>query len=186
MIKKLSRAALLMAGTLGVAGCTLGQGSTAQAPAAKPAAADYQAPVPPAPPPTNIRGYCYNPQDLADYRVRMVQMELNVATLQCQLSNGTRAYETTYAAFIQKYQSELTGNTQALQSMARRKRFNIDVVVTEFANRTAQHVQVDKEFCARSKRAFDWAMSPQVTSLKQVPPPYDLGPDMNVWPCPAP
>jgi hypothetical protein len=184
MINKLSQAALLLTGMLGMAGCTLGQTTTASAPQ-KPPAADYQAPVPPSPPATNIRAVCYNPEDLADYRVRMVQMELNVATLQCQLANGTRAYETTYAAFIKKFQPELTGNTHALQQMARRKRFNVDIVVTEFANRTAQHVQVDKEFCARSKRAFDWAMSSQVTSLKQVPPPYDLGPDMNVWPCPS-
>jgi hypothetical protein len=185
MIMKLSQAVLLLTGMLGLGGCTLGQTSSAAAPANKPPAADYQAPAPASPPATNIRAICYNAQDLSAYRVRMVQMELNVATLQCQNPNGTRAYETTYAAFVQKYQSELTANTRSLQSMAGRKRFNMDVVVTEFANRTAQHVQVDKEFCARSKRAFDWAMSPQVTSLAQVPPPYDLGPDMNVWPCPA-
>jgi hypothetical protein len=185
MIKKLSQAALLLTGMLGVAGCTLGQSTSASAPANKPPAADYAAPSPASPPTTNIRAICYNADDLSAYRVRMVQMELNVATLQCQNPNGTRAYESTYSAFIQKFQPELTGNTRTLQSMAGRKRFNMDVLVTEFANRTAQRVQVDKEFCARSKRAFDWAMSAQVTSLKDVPPPYDLGPEMNAWPCPA-
>ena len=184
MIKKLSQAVLLLTGMLELGGCTFGQSSTASAPV-KPPAADYQAPAPATPPATNIRAICYNAEDLSAYRVRMVQMELNVATLQCQLSNGTRAYESIYSAFIQKFQPELTSNTQTLQEMARRKRFNVDIVVTEFANRTAQHVQVDKEFCARSKRAFDWAMASQVTSLKQVPPPYDIGPEMNVWPCPA-
>ena len=59
------------------------------------------------------------------------------------------------------------------------------MLVTEFANRTAQRAPTDKEFCGRFKRAFDWALSPQVTSLAQVPPPYDLGPEMNVYPCPA-
>ena len=184
MIKKLSQAALLLTGMLGLGGCTLGQSSTAAAPA-KPPAADYQAPTPASPPASNIRAICYNAEDLSAYRVRMVQMELNVATLQCQTANGTRAYESTYAAFVQKFQPELTANSRSLQSMAGRKRFTTDVVVTEFANRTAQVVQVDKEFCARSKRAFDWAMSSQVTSLTQVPPPYDLGPDMKVWPCPT-
>ena len=49
---------------------------------------------------------------------------------------------------------------------------------------TAQRAPTDKEFCARFKRAFDWALSAQVTTLAQVPPPYDLGPEMNVHPCP--
>ena len=52
-----------------------------------------------------------------------------------------------------------------MQQLAGRKRFNLDVVVTEFANRTAQRAPVDKEFCSRSKRAFDWALSPQVTTV---------------------
>ena len=37
----------------------------------------------------------------------------------------------------------------------------------------------------RGKRAFDWALDAKVTSLAQVPPPYDIGADMNIWPCPA-
>jgi len=28
-------------------------------------------------------------------------------------------------------------------------------------------------------------MDPKVTSLTQVPPPYDLGPEMNIYACPA-
>ena len=66
-----------------------------------------------------------------------------------------------------------------------RKRFNTDVFVTEVANRTAQRAPTDKEFCSRGKRAFDWAMDPKVTALSQVPPPYDLGPEMNIYACPA-
>ena len=77
-------------------GCTLGQARTT-APA-KPPAADYQAAVSAlAARATNIRGICYNAADLAVYRARMVQMELNVATLQCQTPGGSRAYETSYA-----------------------------------------------------------------------------------------
>jgi len=43
---------------------------------------------------------------------------------------------------------------------------------------------VDKEFCARSLRAFEWTLDPKVTSLNQAPPPYDIGPEMNIHPCP--
>ena len=57
--------------------------------------------------------------------------------------------------------------------------------MTEIANRTAQRAPTDKDFCSRGKRAFDWAMDPKVTTLAQVPPPYDLGPEMNIHACPA-
>jgi len=183
MIKKLLQAAVVVAGGLALGGCPLGQQAKTTAPT-KPPAADYQVASTAAPPAGNIRSICYNDADLATYRVRMLQMELNVATLQCQTAGGGRAYEGIYSQLLSKYQSELSANARAMQQLAGRKRFNLDVVVTEFANRTAQRAQTDKEFCSRAKRAFDWAMSSQVTSLAQAPPPYDLGPDMNVHPCP--
>jgi hypothetical protein len=185
MIKKLLQAAVLVAGGLVLGGCPLQQQAKTAAPANKPPAADYQAPVGATPPAATTRAICYNSADLATYRARMLQQQLVVATLQCQNPGGSRAYESQYGAFLGKFQSELGANARALQQLAGRKRFNVDVVVTEFANRTAQRAPVDKEFCARNKRAFDWAMSPQVTSIAQVPPPYDLGPEMNVYPCPA-
>jgi hypothetical protein len=185
MIKKLVQAAILVAGGLALGGCPLQQQAKTAAPVNKPPAADYQAAVPASPPAGNIRGICYNDADLATYRARMVQQEMVVATLQCQNASGSRAYESLYASFLGKFQSELGSNARSMQQLAGRKRFNVDVVVTEFANRTAQRAPVDKEFCGRYKRAFDWALSAQVTSLGQVPPPYDLGPEMNVFPCPA-
>jgi hypothetical protein len=183
MIRKILQSAFVIVGGLALGGCPLEQAKTS-APAVKPPAADYQAAVPATPPAGNIRGICYNAADLAVYRARMVQQEMVVGTLQCQTANGARAYETQYASFLGKYQSELATNARNLQQLAGRKRFNVDVVVTEFANRTAQRAPTDKEFCARFKRSFDWALSSQVTSLAQVPPPYDLGPEMNVHPCP--
>jgi hypothetical protein len=188
MIKKLSQAALVMGGILALGGCTLGQlgQSSAEAPANKPPAADYQAPVAPSPPATNIRAICYNAADLAVFRARMLQQEFTVAALQCQSAGGARAYEQYYAQFLTKFKSELPTNFRSLTQLAARKRLNVDVVVTEFANRTAQRAHTDKEFCPRSKRALDWALSQQVTSLAQVPPPFDLGPEMNVYPCPGP
>ena len=185
MMKKLLQATIVMTGLLALGACTLGKASTT-APAVKPPAADYQEAVPPSPPATNIRSICYTPADLTTYRGRMLQQEFSVGTLQCQTPSGSRAYNDQYAAFVSKFQSELTANTRSLQQLGGRKRFNVDVLVTEFANRTAQRAPVDKEFCSRMKRAFDWSLSPQVTTLAQVPPPYDLGPDMKVFPCPTP
>ena len=77
----------------------------------------------------------------------MLQMELNVATLQCQNPGGSRAYEDQYRAFIGKFQTQMSANGRSMQQLAGRKRFNLDVVVTEFANRTAQRAPTDKEFC---------------------------------------
>ena len=185
MIKKLSQAAILVAGLLAVGGCTLGQAKTT-APVAKAAAPDYQAPVPPTPPAANIRAYCYNAADLATVQARMVQGELSVAYLQCQNAGGSRAYESQYAAFVNKFNGDLAANFRALTQVARNKRLNVDVFVTEISNRTAQRAPVDREFCPRSKRALDWALDPKVTSLAQVPPPFDLGPEMNIFPCPSP
>jgi hypothetical protein len=183
MIMKLMQAAVLMASTLALGGCQLG--AKTAAPAKKPPAADYQAAVPPSPPAAQIRAICYNEADLATIRARMLQQEMSVAALQCQNPSGGRAYEPQYASFLGKYKSDLATNARALQELTRRKRLNIDVVVTEFANRTAQKAPVDKEFCSRSLRALEWALDARTTSLAQVPPPYDLGPDMNIHPCAA-
>src|SRR5436190_3290108 len=182
MIGKLVQAAVLVTAGLaisGFSGCT----PRTATPAKKPAAADYQAAVPPSPAGASTRANCYNEADLATVRGRMVHQELTVATLQCQNAGGSRAYEGAYTSFLGKYTSELSANGRALNELARRRRLNVDVVVTEFANRTAQKAPVDPEFCSRSLRALEWALDPRATSLAQVPPPYDLGPDMNSHPC---
>ncbi len=184
MIKRLTQAAILAGSMLALGACTLGGSKPATAPV-KPAAADYQAPVPPSPPAGQTRAICYNAADLAIVRARMVQQELQVVTLQCQGPGGRRAYEQAYADFVGKFRAEFATNARSLSQIAARKRFNTDVFVTEVANRTAQRAPTDKEFCSRGKRAFDWAMDPKVTALSQVPPPYDLGPEMNIYACPA-
>lgn len=185
MIRTISQAAIAVVGLMAVSACTLGQASTS-APASRPPAADYQAAGAAPPPAANIRGICYSPADLEVFRVRMLQQELTVATLQCQNPNGTRAYEQQYAAFLTKFKAEYATNSRSLQQLAGRKRLNVDVLVTEFANRTAQRAPTDPQFCSRAKRAYDWALSQQVTAVAQVPPPFDLGPEMNVYPCPSP
>jgi hypothetical protein len=182
MIRKVKRAALLVAGGLALSGCVFGPNTAA--PAKKPPAPDYQVAAASSPPAANIRAICYNEDDLATLHSRMLQMELSVATLQCQTPTGSRAFESTYSNFLSKFRPELIANVQNLQKLAARRRLNVDVVVTEFSNRMAQRAPVDKEFCSRSLRALEWALDPKVTSLKQAPPPYDLGPEMNIHPCP--
>lgn len=184
MIMKLMQAAVLVASALALGGCPMGGVKTA-APVKKAPAPDYQAAVPPSPPAGQIRAICYNEADLVTIRARMLQQEMSVAALQCQNASGGRAYEPQYASFLGKFQGDLATNARALQELARRKRLNVDVLVTEFANRTAQKAPVDREFCSRSLRALEWALEPKTTSLSQVPPPYELGPDMNIHPCPA-
>jgi hypothetical protein len=183
MMMKLMQAAVLVVAGLALGGCP---GTQTAAPAAKKAPApDYQAPVPPSPPANQTRAICYNEADLAVMRARMLHQEMSVATLQCQTAGGARALESQYAQFLSKYTGDLSANARALQTLSRTKRFNIDVLVTEFANRTAQKAPVDKEFCSRAQRALEWALHPTTTTITQVPPPYDLGPDMNIYSCAA-
>jgi hypothetical protein len=187
MITKFVKAAVLVAGGLAISGCTLGQQAKTTAPAKKPPAADYQAPTAGNPPPASAtRGICYSASDLGIYNGRMFHQQLNVAVLQCQNPDGSRAFVSRYNAYAEKFRGDIVSNGSSMTSLARSKRFNLDVVVTEFANRTAQRAPVDKEFCSRFERALEWALSPQVTSLSQIPPVYDLGPEMSTFPCPSP
>jgi hypothetical protein len=183
MISKLVRTAILVAGGLALGGCPLA--TRTAAPPKKPPAPDYEvASTVAAPPAARIRSICYSEADLSIIRARMLQQEMTVVTLQCQTPNGARAFEGIYTNFLNKFNADLLANASSLQQLSRRKRFNVDVVVTEFANRMAQRAPVDKEFCSRGLRALEWALDPKVTSLNQVPPPYDLGPEMNIHPCP--
>jgi hypothetical protein len=182
MLSKLMHAAVLVAGGLALGGCPL-EGSKTAAPVKKPAAPDYQQAAAPVAGNVN-RATCYNAADLSVMRVRMLQQELTVATLQCQTGGGTRAFEAIYTSFLAKYTGELSSNAQSLRQVAARRRLNVDVLVTEMSNRMAQRAPVDKEFCSRSLRALEWAMDPKATSITLVPPPYDMGPEMNIIPCP--
>ena len=187
MFSKSIAALMVVAGGLTLGGCTMGKAST-EAPVKKPAAADYQQALAPSTPPANLKVICYNPADLATVEARMLQTELSVAALQCQTAGGARAFEAMYSSFLNKFSgnNELQANARALRQVLSRKTRNQDVLVTEFANRTAQRAQTDREFCSRSQRALEWAMDPRATTLAQVPPPYNLGPEMNIHPCTAP
>ena len=145
---------------------------------------DYQAATANVAPPANLRSVCYDDADLSALRVRMVQQQLVVGALQCKGPDGKMYLDDEYAAFIKKFNPELSSNANELKSLVRRKKANLDVMVTEIANRTAQRPTQDPSFCSRHQRAFDWALFAEVTTLTQVPAPYDLGPEMKVFPCP--
>jgi hypothetical protein len=177
-MQKQSRSlSLFVVCALSLAACTAAQPE-------KKISADYQAPATPAAPPANLRSVCYEESDLKAFRVRMVQQQLVVGALQCKGADGKLYLNDEYAAFIKKFSPELSSNAAELKSLVRRKKANLDVMVTEIANRTAQRPTHDPAFCSRHQRAFDWALLAEVTSLSQVPAPYDLGPEMRVFPCP--
>ena len=127
---------------------------------------------------------CYDEQSLATYNVRMMQQELAVGTLSCQNADGSRKFTQQYSDVLAKFAGDLSANAVEIKAVAAKRRLNMDVLVTEFANREAQRRNDDPEYCSRLERAFAWALSPSVTSLSQVPPPHNLGPEMNALPCP--
>jgi hypothetical protein len=163
---------------LALAACTVERPQTAAGP-------NYQAPVVAVAPPANLKSICFAEADLLAFRARMVQQELAVGVLQCKGSDGVRQYDAQYRAFVAKFNPELASNAQDLKSIVSRKGRNFDVVITEIANRTAQRPTQDAAFCSRHLRALEWSLAPSVTSLSQVPSPYDFGPEMNVFPCPT-
>jgi hypothetical protein len=146
-------------------------------------APDYQMKVAQFLPP-NAKEICYDQASLTTYYIRMLQQELAVGTLSCQNADSTRKYEKQYGDLLNKFSGDLSTNAGELKTVVTKRKINMDVLVTEFANREAQRRNDDPEFCSRLERAFAWALSPSVTSLTQVPPPHDLGPEMNAFPCP--
>jgi len=172
------RTVMLAACGLALASCQVDKPQTATGPS-------YQAPAANLTPPANLRSVCFGDPELMAFRARMVQQELVVGVLSCTGADGSRKLDKQYAAFIQKFTPELASNASDLKSIVARKGRDFDVVITEIANRTAQRPVEDPAFCSRHQRALEWSLSPSVTSLTQVPSPYDFGPEMNVFPCPT-
>ena len=143
----------------------------------------YQAPVVQVAPPANLAQVCYTDADLQTMHARMVQQELATAVLGCKDQGGNRLYTNEYTNFIGKYQADLKTNYVALDDVARRKRLNIDEVVTQMANRTAGRA-TEPDFCPRIAKAFNWALSANATTLATVPPPYDFAAEMYMFRCP--
>lgn len=178
MVKQSARTSFVVVGLgLVLAACAV------KPPTTTAAAPNYQLAAPAIAAPANLSAVCYNDADLGTYRVRSVQQQLVVGVLSCKGADGSRRLSEQYASFINKFSPDLSTNATELKSLVARKRLNIDVMVTEIANRTAGRPTEDAAFCSRHERALAWALTPQVTSLTQVPSPYDFGPEMKVFPC---
>jgi hypothetical protein len=178
MIKPLFHLSLLAAGAMALGACVPSQQLDTGA------AGNYQAPAAAIAPPANVKSICFRDAEVVAYRVRMVQQELAVGVLSCKSADGSRKFDRQYSDFLAKFNPELATNARELEALVRGKGRNFDVVITEIANRTAQRPVEDPAFCSRHGRALDLALAPTVTSLSQVPSPYDFGPEMNVFPCP--
>ena len=143
---------------------------------------NYQAPVVATATPANLAAVCYQPDEIGAMHARMTQQEFSTGVLACKDAAGLRIYQQDYQGFVTKFQADLQGNFHQLTGLVARKRLNMDVVVTEMANRTASRAN-DPGFCSRLERALKWSLSPKVTSLQQVPPPWNFAPEMNMFPC---
>jgi hypothetical protein len=176
MIGKLGYAALLAAAAISLVACDP-QRVQQDGP-------NYQAPIVAMASPPNLASICYGGGELGAMHARMTQQEFATGVLSCKSADGTRLYNQQYTDFITKFKTDLSANFQELQGLVARKRLNMDVVVTEMANRTAARAN-DGGFCSRIERALKWSLSPKVTSLQQVPPPFDFAPEMTMFPCPA-
>lgn len=116
---------------------------------------------------------CLDESDHNAVRARILQNSLATATLTCLGANRVRLLEAKYNQFVQRYNPEYAENARVLRQVAARRGKNFDVLNTDMANQAAAQMSVDGQFCNRSSRALDWALSPKVTSLSQVPPPVD-------------
>jgi hypothetical protein len=169
---------------LGLTLCLAAAACAPKPPAEKKPAPDYQLKAAAIPPPANVKNICYDEASMSAYYTRMMQQQLAVGTLSCQEASGKRRFEKQYGDVLAKYGSDLSSNAAEIKAIAAKRRLNMDVLVTEFANREAQQRQNDPQYCERFERAFAWALSPAATSLSQVPPPHDYAAEMNAFPCP--
>lgn len=130
MVKQSAHASFVVGLGAVLAACAVQTPSTSAAP-------NYQAAAPAVAAPANLRAICYDAADLGTYRARNVQQQLAVGVLSCKGTDGSRRLTEQYAAFINKFSPDLATNAAELKSLVARKRLNIDVMVTEIANRTA-------------------------------------------------
>lgn len=172
-----AKLSVLAALSLALTSCAVQKGPPPPAP-------DYQATPVAVAAPANLKTVCFNDADHSAFRSRQTQQSLAVGVLQCKGADGSRLYDKQYQEFITKFNPELSTNAKELQAAVARKRRNFDVTITEIANRTGNQPTGDAQFCARHLRALEWALTPGVTSLTQVPSPYDFSQEMGIFPCP--
>jgi|KBSSwiStaDraftv2_1062776.scaffolds.fasta_scaffold38797_2 hypothetical protein len=172
---------LIAAALLGLSGCQLDMGGGPSSAQAAPPSPNYATAAVASTAPA--RGACFTPDELTSVRERLVQQELAVVALQCLYPNKQRAYEGPYAAFLNKFNGDLTQNRLTLERALAKRGINFNAFVTEMTNRAGTRANIDPKFCISGKQALDWGLSPQVTKLSMVPPIVDVTPEMGVRPC---
>jgi hypothetical protein len=128
---------------------------------------------------------CLNEAEHDAVRARILQNSLATATLTCLDARRNRLLEAKYNQFVQRYNPEYAENARALRQIAARRGKNFDVLNTDMANQAAVQLSADGQSCARASQALDWALSPKVTSLSQVPPPVDYTGQLGLRVCKA-
>ncbi|MGE0426002.1 MAG: hypothetical protein AB7O88_27325 [Reyranellaceae bacterium] len=128
---------------------------------------------------------CLNESEYDAVRARILQNSLATATLTCLDAKRNRLLEAKYNQFVQRYNPEYAENARTLRQVAARRGKNFDVLNTDMANQAAVQLSSDGQFCARASRALDWALSPKVTALSQVPPPVDYTGQLGLRVCKA-
>lgn len=134
---------------------------------------------------TGQRAGCLNESEYDAVRARILQNSLATATLTCLDAKRNRLLEAKYNQFVQRYNPEYAENARTLRQVAARRGKNFDVMNTDMANQAAVQLSSDGQFCARASRALDWALSPKVTALSQVPPPVDYTGQLGLRVCKA-
>jgi hypothetical protein len=128
---------------------------------------------------------CLDEAEHEAVRARILQNSLATATLTCLDDKRNRLLEAKYNQFVQRYGSAYAENARALRQISARRGKNFDVLNTDMANHAATQLSTDRQFCNRASRALDWALSPKVTSLSQVPPPVDYTGSLGLRVCKA-
>lgn len=120
---------------------------------------------------------CYTRDDLAALRVAMQRSALLMAALHCR----NDALESAYGRFVAKFEAELAAGNRRLEARGGK---GVNVLMTDLVGRVGPRTVTDPDFCGRNRRTFDAALDPLVTSLDQVPLPYDFSPEIGAYPCP--
>jgi len=128
---------------------------------------------------------CLDEADHNAVRARILQNSLATATLTCLDDKRGRLLEAKYNQFVQRYNPEYAENARVLRQVAARRGKNFDVLNTDMANQAAAQMSADRQSCNRASLALDWALSPKVTSLSQVPPPVDYTGQLGLRLCKA-
>ncbi len=115
---------------------------------------------------------CFTKSEWEAAHVRILELELNVAQLECANVVGAN-YDKQYAAFLDRFKDRLLANTAALKAHFRRvyagnAEREIDIFMTKLANDASARSMNDMKFCANSAASFQTALSIDKPQLEQT------------------